>query len=195
MPKKLIVREFEENGFYHILNRGNNKQVIFRETEDLDYFLELIKIYTTPAKKKTGRNFYQQIEIISYCLMSNHFHILLHQIPKQAFSEFMHCISVQYTRYFNIKYNHVGHLFQGTFQARHIENSEDLLNVSKYIHNNAKDICKDILRYKYSSAAVYVGKREKSEWLYTQYIFDILEGNFGVEKNKLFSTYKKYFLN
>ncbi|MCW1929926.1 MAG: transposase [Candidatus Kerfeldbacteria bacterium] len=194
MPKKLVVREFEENGFYHIFNRGNNKQKIFRDSRDFDYFLGLLQEYTTPPKNNEHINFYGTIETVCYCLMSNHFHLIVHQLPEKAISQFMHVISIKYTKYFNKKYTHLGHVFQGAFLARRIKNYGDLLNTSKYVHKNAEDICNDILKYQYSSAAVYIGKRKKPEWLHTKDVFDVLRGGFGVQKNKLFSSYKKYLL-
>lgn len=78
----------------------------------------------------------QHLEIISYCLMPNHFHLLVKQVIDHGIVKCLNNFSNSYTRYFNIRHDRVGPLFQGRFKAVRIETDEQLLQVSRYIHLN-----------------------------------------------------------
>jgi putative transposase len=195
MPQKLVVRTFAERGYYHVFNRGNNKQTIFLDDEDYHYFTTLLFKYLSKERAKNSHVcFYGSIELIAYCLMPNHFHLLLHQLPERVISEFLRVLTISYTAYFNKKYSHIGHVLQGKFKARLIEDDSDLLNVSRYIHNNAKDITRNVVGYSYSSAQFYCGDLKPPHWLHTKHIFSILHGGFGIAKNKLRDSYKSFLL-
>ena len=76
------------------------------------------------------------VKIYCFCLMPNHYHLLVKQLIDGGITQFLRKVSDSYTRYFNTKYDRIGPLFQGSFKAKYIENDENLLQVSKYIHRN-----------------------------------------------------------
>ena len=170
------------NQFYHVLNRGTSLQPTFtskrgfqRATELMRYyqnknlplrysqFLVLsnkrrINILENLAKKKEFL-----VEMITYCLMPNHFHFLLKQVEKEGISKFLSNFTNSYTRYFNVRNKRNGPLFQGKFKAIRVETNKQLLHLSRYIHLNpyssyiVKNL-KDLEEYSYSSLFEYLGK-------------------------------------
>lgn len=198
MSRELVQRKFIENGYYHIFNRGNNKKPLFLDKEDYAYFLSLFDCYLLKESEHRPRWISQQfegeIELISFCLMPNHFHLLIKQIPERAISQFLQCIMTKYSKYFNKKYNLVGHVFQGRYKARNILNDSDLLNISRYIHHNPKDITKNFLLYTYSSAQFFIQKAPIPQWLKTESIYLCLSGTFGVKKECVHKAYLQYLL-
>lgn len=90
--------------------------------------------------------------------MPNHFHLLIKQLRDGGIKEFMQKVINSYTKYYNIKHNRVGHLFQGTFKAVPIKNDEQLLHVSRYIHLNpyVSDLTKDLETYPHSSYPAFI---------------------------------------
>lgn len=144
-----------DNEIYHIFNRGIEHRPTFtskREYErglmTLDYYrfktplLRLAKalILNQEERNKFFANLRKQgeklVDIVSYCFMPNHFHLLLKQKLDQGISKFLSNFSDSYTRYFNTKHERTGALFQGIFKAVRIENDEQLIHVSRYIHLN-----------------------------------------------------------
>lgn len=121
-------RPWVSGAIYHITNRGNRQEIIFRENIDYIVYLGILK--------ETLR-FYENdnYKLISYCLMSNHVHLLLKTGRKDP-SFFMRRVNSMYARYFNSKYQYIGHLFQGRYFSNLINNVIELLEVSRYIHLN-----------------------------------------------------------
>lgn len=141
---------FANDSYYHIYNRGVEKRKIFLNRRDYLRFLETLDFYRVspqPMKLSDFRrgvikykkidNQKETIRIFSYCLMPNHFHLLIQQIVDKGASDFMRKVTDSYARYFNTKYERVGPLFQGPFKAKLIETDEYLLQLSKYIHRNS----------------------------------------------------------
>lgn len=140
---------FITGGYYHIYNRGVEKRNIFLDRWDYLRFLETLDFYRKspqPMKlsdyrrgvikfKKIG-NQSETVKIFCFCLMPNHYHLLIQQLSKNGITKFLRKVSDSYTRYFNTKYNRVGPLFQGSFKAKYIDRDEYLLQLSKYIHRN-----------------------------------------------------------
>ncbi len=199
MSRQLVQRTFVKGGYYHIFNRGNNKKEIFCDQADYQYFLNLLDSYL--LKNSIHRpewilnDFLNQIELSAYCLMPNHFHILLQQKEKRAMADFMSGLLNRYTKYFNKKYNTVGHLFQGKYKARLIENDGDLLYISRYIHRNPEKISSRIEEYPYSSAQFYIGNKNAPQWLQSNQLLLLLTDIFGVEHTQAHSFYQKYLLH
>ena len=165
MPSRNRVKQYTENGFYHVYNRGVNKQIIFRESDDYHVFLNLFKRYlsTNPVVDKKGREYpwlKQEIELMAYCLMPNHFHLLLFQIDREAMTKLLRAVCTSYTGYFNKKYGRVGPLFQGVFKASLISSEAYLQHISRYIHLNPADY----LAWEYSSLRYYLGQKT-ADWL------------------------------
>jgi len=96
---------FQAGQYYHIYNRGNNRQDIFFERENYLFFLRLVRKYLL-----------ETLDVIAYCLMPNHYHLLI-QLKKAELSAAMQAFSLSYTKAMNRRYGRVGSLFQGRFQA------------------------------------------------------------------------------
>lgn len=128
MPYRETI--FYKGNYFHVFCRGNEKRDIFIESGDYERFLSKMKEY----------RIIHQISIISYCLMPNHFHLLLRQDANKAISYFMHRLTVSYAMYFNKHYHRVGHLFQGSFKAKLIRDDAYILQLSRYIHSNPREI-------------------------------------------------------
>ncbi|PWG06844.1 transposase [Polaribacter aquimarinus] len=140
------------DNYYHIYNRGNNGDDIFYEEKNYDYFLILIKKYLLPI-----------CEIYAYCLLKNHFHILLRikdtvDNPSQHFSNLFNA----YTKAMNKKYNRTGSLFEKPFKRIKITDENYLKTLILYIHLNPEhhQISKDFNNYKYSSYKSIISSKE-----------------------------------
>ncbi|MDO8576928.1 MAG: transposase [Candidatus Daviesbacteria bacterium] len=146
----MVNPPFASGSFYHIYNRGVEKRKIFMDKWDHLRFLETLDFYRkSPVpmklsdfrrgviKLKKIENQTELVRVHCYCLMPNHFHLLVQQLADGGISEFLRKAADSYTRYFNTKYERVGSLFQGKFKAKLIETDEYLLQVSKYIHRNS----------------------------------------------------------
>jgi len=160
MPAKNSLKQYLENGFYHLYNRGVEKRNIFQDEQDYGVFLSYLKEYLMPKNEKElylqlsdpnisskerarllkllrMNNFYGEIDLLSYSLMPNHFHFMIHQRSLESIDRFMNSIGTRYTMYFNEKNKRVGSLCQGVYKAVLIESDEQLLHLSKYIHRQA----------------------------------------------------------
>ncbi len=161
---------FANSNFYHIYNRGVEKRIIFQDKRDYFRFLETMDFYhKTPQPMKLSdfrrgaiklKKINSQTELVRiycYCLMPNHYHLLVGQLQENGVTDFLRKFSDSYTRYFNTKYERVGSLFQGSFKAKLIENEEYLLQLSKYIHKNPFPLKEwESKVYPYSSYGYYL---------------------------------------
>jgi putative transposase len=182
MPSKNVIKLYLEGGHYHIYNRGVGKRTIFIDDQDYRTFLNCMITYLMPAEENQRWphcDIHEDIELLAYCLMPNHFHLLVKQGKKEGISEFMKCLLTKYSIYFNKKYDRVGTLFQGTYKGALIEADEYLIYLSRYIHLNPKAITNDVKTYDYSSLKYYLSS--SPIWL--------KRGLLG----ELFSTNKEYF--
>lgn len=156
--------------FYHIYNRGVEKRQIFMEDADYQRFLQTLNYYQFQGPKprfSTHHRFKIKdfsknpkiVEIICYCLMPNHFHLLLKQLKDNGIQEFLAKIANSYVKYFNTKYHRVGPLLQGQYKAIFVETDEQLVHLSRYIHLNpyVAEITKDWPSFPYSSAPEFLG--------------------------------------
>jgi putative transposase len=123
MPAKNIVKIYATGYYYHVYNRGVAKQEIFREKEDYFYFMSLFKRHLqtdeTSIDKfgRTVKNYSEEVELIAFCLMPNHFHLMFYLKEKAGIERIMRSVMTAYTMYFNKKYKRVGPLCQGAFLA------------------------------------------------------------------------------
>ena len=120
-PRVLI-----DNACYHITARGNQKQATFVTKSDYEELLHRIDHY----KHKHA------VRLYAYCLMPNHLHFVLRPAISRNLSKFMHGLLRSYTKFFNEKYDKVGHLWQGRFKSKIIDNIEYMHDASAYIENN-----------------------------------------------------------
>ncbi len=143
---------FLPNNYYHIYNRGAHKTNIFRNDRDYVFLLKLVK---EQAKKC-------DITVIAYCLMDNHYHFILRQNEDIEIGQFMQAIFNIYTKAFNDKYKQSGTLFEGPFKSIHIDRSEYLLHLCRYIHRNPLEASMVVRpeQWHYSNYAEFIGKRK-----------------------------------
>jgi len=170
MPKRNIVKVYGADQFYHCYNRGVNRQDIFIDDDDYGYFLSLFRRHLSlkPTQDKTRRpypHYYDEVELVAYCLMKNHYHLLIYLKDTKGAEHLMRSIMTAYSRYFNIRYSRTGSLFEGNFLAARITSDDYLWHVSRYIHLNPLDIGQQPLDYTYSSIGYYAGKKS-AEWLH-----------------------------
>jgi len=145
MGRKIV---FVPSEFYHLYNRGVEKRNIFLNEKDYDRFLSLLYLCnaTEPVHlQHRGSTFTEAaqvsrkdtlIDIASYCLMPNHFHLLVREKEEGNISRFMQKLATGYTMYFNTKRERSGSLFEGTFKARHVDDDRYLKYVIAYINLN-----------------------------------------------------------
>jgi putative transposase len=166
MPRRLVA--LETGDIYHIMNRGVEKRKIFLSKSDFEHFLEGMDHYRSSESKLSRKlgskhNLNKElVEILAYCLMPNHFHLLLKQKRDGGISQFMGRLANSFTKYFNLRHDRVGPLFQGEFKAVSVDNDEQLLHLSRYIHLNpvVSGLLKDMTRYEWSSYPVYIEQKE-----------------------------------
>jgi putative transposase len=179
--KKAFVAE----EYYHLYNRGNSKQKIFHDSQDYNHFVSLLYACNSVNNFRTyGLNKEESpydferglllVNIGAYCLMPNHFHILITQTEKGDISKFMQKLSTAYVMYYNKKYKRTGGLFEGKFKAEHLHRDPYLKYIFSYIHlnpvklidkhwkekgiKNKKAALSYLSAYKYSSYLDYIGK-------------------------------------
>lgn len=200
---------FAHGEFYHIYNRGNSKQIIFRDDYDYQHFLKLLYIANDVDNFKlrdlSDQNTFdnmraeQLVAIGSYCLMPNHFHILMTQHTDNGISKFMQKVGTAYSMYFNAKYERTGGLFEGRFKARHADSDNYMKYLFSYIHlnpvklidrtwkeegiKNSTEAYDYVSNYKHSSLADYLGSvRAETVILNTRLLPDYFVGHADVKK-------------
>ncbi len=175
MPSRNRVKEYESGAFYHVYNRGVNKRRVFLDEEDYKVFLNLLKRYLdkTPTKDLKGREYehlYDKVELLAFCLMPNHFHLVLYQTEQQAMTHLMRGVCTAYVNYFNKKYKRLGPLFQGVFKASRITSDAYVQHISRYVHLNPKDY----RGWEYSSLPYYYASK-KAYWVRPERILEMFD--------------------
>lgn len=180
MPHRNVV--LANGQYYHVFNRSINKESIFftmrdctRAFETLYYYqfvsppIKLSYYLSSGIEKRNeiitllNNQSNKLIEVTSFCLMPNHFHLLLKQVAENGISKFLAQFQNSFTRYFNTFHQRDGHLFQGQFKAVRIEDDDQLLHVNRYIHLNpyTSFVVKsfdELENYRYSSLHEYLQK-------------------------------------
>lgn len=187
MPAKNRVKQYTEEGYYHLYNRGVEKRLIFQDQQDYSVFLSYLKEYLlpkdvenlqakltdpflSPAERDKIKsllrmnNFADEIALVAYCLMPNHFHFLVKQKSASAIDKFMNSLSTRYTMYFNKRYRRVGSLYQGVYKAILIQSEVQFLHLTRYIHKQALSIPSLFGSGQPSSYHQYIGK-QKTDWV------------------------------
>ena len=197
--------QFSEGEYYHIFNRGVDKRTIFLNTRDYERFLYLL-FACNDRKPLLNSQFHYRgfasietyprerdllVDILCFCLMPNHFHLMLHERTENGISRFMQKLGTGYTMYFNKRYERSGALLQGVFKSVHVDRQAYILHLSSYIHLNpagipsreSEDIPMGIVhgkRYEYakhypwSSYAAYLGTNRYDPLLNKQIIHELL---------------------
>ena len=145
--------------FYHVTSRRNERKAIFRNDRDRKKFLS----YLESVYERYGAR------IHIYCLMENHYHLLL-ETPRGNLSQILHHVNGAYTTYYNVKRRRPGHLFQGRYRALLVEMESYGQELSRYIHLNPfrAALVEAPEDYPWSSYCVYIGLKRKSSWLETR---------------------------
>ena len=146
-------REIAESSCYHVILRGNGKQILFEDDEDYETFLLFLK------KALEGTD----VALYAWCLMDNHVHLCLRDTEAEL-DKVMRRLGTRYAMYFNNKTGHVGHVFQSRFTSAPIENERYLFETIRYIHNNpCKAGISSAEAYRWSSYREYIEKPELCE--------------------------------
>lgn len=171
---------YEKQGYYHIYNRGNNKQPIFFENTNYEY---LTQILNRNAQK-------YEIAVIAYCLMPNHFHLLLRQDSEKSIRDFLRSSFQSYVQAINKRYRRTGRLFESHPKHKTIDDIDYLLHLCRYIHINPvkANIVQNPEQWQYSNYLEFIGKRESdffdcvlfNEWFdsghsYQSFVHDFIE--------------------
>jgi len=168
-------KKFAPGCIYHVYNRGVNKINIFNDIQDNKLFLSRLrenlfpelklsedvclgdsrKIHTPYKRKKLPA---KSFDLIAYCLMPNHFHLLIKQNNNVSVSKLIGKVCTSYSKYFNLKHKRVGSLFQDQFKAVYVDSNEYLLWLSAYIHLNPvmANLVKYVENWKWSSYLEYI---------------------------------------
>ena len=165
MPRP--VRIEYENAFYHVMNRGRARQTIFRGDRYYQAFLGTLA--------EVHQRF--QCIIHAYCLMGNHYHLLL-ETPKANLSRIMRHINGVYTQRYNRLKKSDGPLFRGRYKAILVDKDAYLLQLSRYIHRNPIDtkqpLVRELVEYPWSSYPAYIAKVATPTWLYRELSYQML---------------------
>lgn len=152
-----------ENAWYHVINRGANRQAIFKSNSHRNLFYTILNEIVDRFK----------IEIHAFCLMSNHYHLLV-KTPYANLSRAMRHLNGVYTQRYNRTSRRDGPLFRGRYKAILVDSDSYLLQVSRYIHLNpvAANICENAVGYRWSSYPSYENKKLSISWLSTSFILN-----------------------
>lgn len=187
------VRVLAPGEHYHVYNRGVMKRKIFLSDRDRLRFLFYLFSFQSPQQTSNIHRHVQHsmlniqavgrakikkervVKLIAFALMPNHFHLILEEIADGGISKYLQRLGNAYTKYFNTKYETNGHLFQGRFKFRHIQDNEQLLYTSAYLHRNCCEL--KVWRgkesdYPWSSYQDYLGENRWFELLETATILE-----------------------
>ncbi|MBU1110735.1 transposase [Patescibacteria group bacterium] len=192
MPRRNVIKEFCPDSWYHVYNRGVRGLKIFEDKRDKYTFLYLLKKYLDPdyREKKfdpvTGEpkyvrsNYvYEDAELLAFCLMPNHFHLLVKDISGKGTTMLMRRVVSNYATYYNKESDTSGALFESTYKGVPITSEEQLLHVSRYIHLNPAELVDKLENYPFSSYPVYLGRKNVA-WVKPKEILDCF-GPTGIE--------------
>ncbi len=203
---------------YHVLNRGVDKRKIFLEEKDyLRFIHDLFEFNNQEAALNIGHFFKNQyidlrsqyindkkrkrkllVKVLAFCLMPNHYHLILTPIVEGGIVTFMRKLNIGYAKYFNQKYERVGTLFQGRYKAIHIETDSHFIHLPCYIHlnpldlkfpewrngiiNDYKEAMKFLENYRWSSFPDYIGKKNFPSVTQREFLLDFFEGSENYKK-------------
>ncbi len=192
MPSRNLEKIYLPESYYHIYNRGVNKRKIFLDQQDYSVFLNLLKRYldSKPVKDNKGREYewlHNDLELLSYCLMPNHYHLLIYQYEPDKMTRLLRGVGTSYTSYFNKKYDRIGPLFQSRFKASMITRDNYLQHISRYIHLNPRNY----LNWEFSSLPYFITDI-KAGWLQPQRIMELFNSRYEYKRFlKDYESHKK----
>lgn len=179
MPRRRVALATDE--IYHVYNRSIARELIFTSLRNLKRALRIIEFYRFPQEirfskfkslpKESKENYLLDlrkkkplVDIYAFALMPNHYHFLVKQLQKKGIVKFVSNLQNSFAKYFNIKNDRNGALFQNSFKGVHIENDEQFIHVSRYIHLNPVTSYiiefKNLSSYSWTSFSRYAGRGE-----------------------------------
>lgn len=207
----LRLSPITQGEYYHILGRGNNKENIFLEDRDYIRFIFLILYFQSSISfenisrmvnmyVKQGKFIIKPdivdeilkkrfVDLVGFALMPNHYHLIVYERKDRGISQYIQRVLNSSAKYFNLKYERVGHLFQGPYKYVHIEDNDQLLHLSAYLHLNPKELRKwhgQEIEYPWSSFQDYALKNRWGKLLTTGIIMNQFDDG---------KEYKKFVLN
>lgn len=193
--KRSII--FSNDHWYHIFNRGIEGRPLFLTNKDYQRFISILSFYQysdiplrysyfaqlAPAFQTVMheriKTHPKRIIASAYCLMPNHFHLLLRQHMDDGISRYVADICNSYSKYFNTKNDRIGTLFQSVFKAVHIDTEEQLLHVNRYIHINpyVSSLCRfsEVFQYSWSSLRFYIEDKQ-NDFVNKEFVLDNFSG-------------------
>lgn len=202
---------FANGEFFHIYNRGVDKRTVFTEKKEYERFSRSLYEfndenhrfgYSTLSEPRINHasERIQHVRIVCYCLMPNHYHLLLEQLRVGGVSRFMHKLGNGYTKYFNLRHQRSGALFESTYKAKHVPTTDYLVHLSRYIHLNPLEINvkadyplsnlsalnNQLLSYPWSSYQQYLSPKMND---------DLVDSTKVMENFSSPEEYKKFVLN
>jgi len=213
--------QFAVDEWYHCYNRGVDKRTVFESDNDYRRFVQTI--YLSNNAESTNRfnikhfehdRFFERargellVEIGAYCLMPNHFHLLLREHSEGGITKFMHKLGTSYTMYFNIKHERIGNLFLKPFRSRHVHDDKYFRHVAQYIHLNSveifergwkqgvvrsiKNLEKNLIAYPYSSYPDYFGSARPEKAILDPCWMGVLRSEMAPPRELLFDALQYY---
>ena len=152
MPYRRV--QFAPGHYYHLYNRGVDRQPIFGETANYAFLLRRLQAYARSL----------QVTVIAYCLLGNHYHLLLRQDGETPVGTLMQRVFNSYTKAYNQRYGRQGTLFEGRYRAIHVDRESYLRHVCRYIHANPvkHGFVEQVEAWPYSNYPEWVGARAGS---------------------------------
>ena len=165
--------------WYHVMNRGRRREDVYQDDEDFHLFL---KVLQDTAKM-------WNLKVSAYCLMSNHYHLLV-QTPEGNLSRCMRHLNGVYTQHYNRRHGTDGPLFRGRYKAVLVEEDRHLLQLLRYIHRNPIKAClvSELEAYRWCSHRGYLADEKRSQWLHRSPLLKM----FASSKKKAFRDYLSF---
>lgn len=176
MPSKNVIKNEAPESIYHIYFRGGNKSRIFRESEDYEKMLSLFERYLSLKEHKNSAglsfpNYHNRVDLLAFCLMSNHVHLLVYQHSMGDMTEFMRSLLTSYSMFFNKKYKRSGPLFESRYKASRVSDEAYYMHITRYIHSNPRDWG----TYEYTSLPYYL-QQVSDDWIMPERILEMFSG-------------------
>lgn len=201
MPTKNTIKTYIEGGYYHIYNRGVDKRKIFIDGKDCAVFLYYLKLYLSSPDslqksehisprmmyKILNLNLSREVDLISFALMPNHFHLQIKQHSQKGIEKLMRRALTGYVHYFNNRFERIGTLFESTYKAVLIKTDEQLLYLSSYIHRNPMKLKPQSVDFVSFSSYPYYLKERFAEWIKPEEILNYFKISRSSSLNDVFS--------
>lgn len=193
MPASNSYQPINEGDYTYVYNQSVSETLLFKDSGDFETFQEFLRQYLSPAdptssKKNffirgqpfTGsphqpKNYFKQVELVAYALTPDHFHLLIHHKDPKLVQSFMKSLCTRYSIYFNAKYERQGPLFGSPYKSRGIQDGNQLLEITRYIHNCAKEQVSG-REGTYSSNKAYLDSGS-TPWVNIKHVIEVLQNS------------------